>query len=51
LEENQEQNINLKKCWLQPDGTINCKVGKTTFRKIEDRNITPNKVVFEIEGI
>ena len=44
-----EQPIDLQKCSLEADGTVNCKINKEKFNDIQRMNIKPKRVIFEIE--
>jgi len=37
------------KCSIEANGTVTCNMNKATFNDIQRKNITPKKVVFEIE--
>jgi len=41
--------IPMKKCSLEADGNVTCKINKKTFNDIQRRNIKPKRVIFEIE--
>jgi len=43
------EEIPLTNCSLEPDGTINCKVTKEKFDKIQGLGKKPRRVIFEIE--
>jgi len=37
------------KCSIEANGTVTCSLNKAKFNDIQRKNITPKKIVFEIE--
>ena len=37
------------KCSIEGDGTVTCNINKAKFNEIQQKNIKPKKVVFEID--
>lgn len=37
------------KCSIEKDGTVTCSVSKEKFNNIQEQNIKPKKIVFEID--
>jgi len=45
-----ETNIELRRCQLDPDGNITCKVPKSVFDLVQKLGIKPKRLLLEIEG-
>ena len=49
MQDNSKDEIPLKKCSMESDGTVTCTVSKDKFNDIQKKNIKPKRVIFEIE--
>lgn len=45
-----ETNIELRRCQLDLDGNITCKVPKSVFDSVQKLGIKPKRLLLEIEG-
>jgi len=45
----EEKTIELKKCIVEPDGSVTCTIKKETFNEIQRKNIKFKRVILEIE--
>lgn len=41
--------IKMQRCSLEEDGNVTCKIDKQTFNELQQRNIKPKRVIFEID--
>ena len=44
-----DENIIDLKCSIDDDGIVSCNVSKEKFKEIQDKNIKPKKIIFEID--
>jgi len=49
MKEELEKPIVLEKCSLEKDGTVTCSIKKETFNELQMKNITPKRVIWELE--
>jgi len=45
-----DTNIELRRCQLDPDGNITCKVPKSVFDSVQQLGVKPKRLLLEIEG-
>jgi len=45
----ESENIIDLKCSIDNDGIVSCNVSKEKFKEIQNKNIKPKKIIFEID--
>jgi len=49
MENNSKDEIPLKKCSIESEGTVTCTISKDRFNDIQKKDIKPKRVIFEVE--